>query len=342
MPGVQVERLDHLGIVAGVCQEMRLAAYLDGLAGPSHQQVCIGTATVAMILNGLGFSNRRLYLVSQFFATKPVEHLLGPRITAEMLHDDCLGRTLDWLYAHDPTALCAGIAHQARARFAVSTRQVHVDTTSFAVSGEYAPQADAQTIAVTYGYSRDHRADLKQWMLALATTRDGDVPLFCWSLDGNSSDKVSLVATVEALAAQLQASTADDEARGQPHLRCRQRPLQCGERRAPEYRRGPLGQPGARDLHRSPGCSGRLRQCLATRWRALLGSSGPGADGRTLGHPAHHPRREPGTGNAATQGGADPHGMGTPALAPEQPSLCLPARRPGGTRPAAQGPSGVA
>jgi transposase len=95
MQGLSVERLDHLGVVAGICQEIGLAEYLDALAGPSQQQVSIGTATVAMILNGLGFSNRRLYLVSPFFATKPVEHLLGPGITAEMLHDDCLGRTLD-------------------------------------------------------------------------------------------------------------------------------------------------------------------------------------------------------------------------------------------------------
>jgi hypothetical protein len=97
MSSIQVERLDHLGIVAGICQEIGLAAYLDVLAGPNDRQVSVGTATTAMILNGLGFSNRRLYLVSQFFASKPVEHLLGPGITAEMLHDDCLGRTLDWL-----------------------------------------------------------------------------------------------------------------------------------------------------------------------------------------------------------------------------------------------------
>ncbi len=168
----------------------------------------VGTATVAMILNGLGFSNRRLYLVSQFFATKPVEHLLGPGITAERLHDDCLGRTLDWLYAHDPTTLFAGIARQARQRFGVAARQVHVDTTSFSVSGEYAPDAveaddEAQVVAVTYGYSRDHRDDLKQWMLALATTRQGDIPLYLQALDGNASDKVSLVAAVEALGEQL-------------------------------------------------------------------------------------------------------------------------------------------
>jgi transposase len=91
------ERLDHLGIVAAVCQEIGLAVWLDAQAPGSRQQVSVGTATVAMVLNGLGFSNRQLYLVPQFFANKPVDHLLGSDITTEMLNDDCLGRTLDWL-----------------------------------------------------------------------------------------------------------------------------------------------------------------------------------------------------------------------------------------------------
>jgi transposase len=204
------ERLDHLGIVAGVCREIGLAEWLDAQDSQSHERVSVGTATVAMILNGLGFSNRRLYLVPQFFATKAVERLLGAGITADDLNDDCLGRALDWLYAHDPTTLFAGIALRARRAFGLSARQVHVDTTSFAVTGEYAPDLDAHTLAVTYGYSRDHRADLKQWMLALATTRQGDVPLFCQALAGNASDKVSLVAAVEALAEQLRAADEDE------------------------------------------------------------------------------------------------------------------------------------
>jgi transposase len=86
------ERLDHLGIVAGVCQELGLAAWLDAQEPTNRQQVSVGTATVAMILNGLGFSNRQLYLVPQFFVNKPVEHLLGAGMTAEMLNDDCLQR----------------------------------------------------------------------------------------------------------------------------------------------------------------------------------------------------------------------------------------------------------
>ncbi len=208
----QTERLDHLGIVAEVCREIGLADWLDAQASQLAQHVSIGTATVAMVLNGLGFSNRQLCLVPQFFATKPVALLLGEGVRAEGLNDDCLGRTLDWIAAHDPTRLFAGLATQARRRFGTGRRFVHVDTTSFLVRGAYEtdPEADA-AIAITYRCSRDKRADLKQWMLALATTQDGDVPLFLRALDGNSADVRSLSAAVHALQAQFAASE-DEEA----------------------------------------------------------------------------------------------------------------------------------
>jgi len=106
--------MDHLGIVAGVCREIGLVEWLDQQAGERRNLVSIGTATMAMVLNGLGFSNRQLYLVPQCFANKPVEHLLGEGIGADVLHDDCLERTLDWISKHDPTVLFAEIARQAR------------------------------------------------------------------------------------------------------------------------------------------------------------------------------------------------------------------------------------
>ncbi len=201
----QTERLDHLGIVAGVCQEAGIAEWLDKQAGDNRRSVSIGKATVAMVLNGLGFSNRQLYLVPQYFENKPVEHLLGAGISADMLNDDCLGRTLDWLYEHDVTTLFAGLALQARRRFGIAAQHLHIDTTSFSVSGDYATkeEGDPVPVAITYGYSRDHREDLKQWMLALATTHDGDVPLFLRPLDGNSSDKEHLSAAVKEVMTQL-------------------------------------------------------------------------------------------------------------------------------------------
>jgi transposase len=220
-----VEHLNHLGIVAEVCREIGVAAWLDGHDPSSRQRVSVGTATVALVLNGLGWSNRQLYLVPQFFADKPVEHLLGPGIRAEMLNDDCLGRTLDWLYAHNVTTLFAGLALRARKVCGVKVERLHADTTSFSVHGQYErTQASVESpatlveealgrgdydlptiIEITYGYSRDHRADLKQWMLALITSGEG-VPQFLCPLDGRASDKHSLLEAVLTLTEQLKAS----------------------------------------------------------------------------------------------------------------------------------------
>jgi len=80
----QIERLDHLGIVAGVCREVGIAAWLDQQVGESRRDVSVGTAVVAMIVNELGFANRQHYLVPQFLANKLLEHLLGEGITADM------------------------------------------------------------------------------------------------------------------------------------------------------------------------------------------------------------------------------------------------------------------
>ena len=73
------ERLDHLGIGAGVCQEIGLAAWRDAQDPGKRPQVSLGTATVAMMLNGVGWSLRQLYLVPQFFANKPIEHWASVR-----------------------------------------------------------------------------------------------------------------------------------------------------------------------------------------------------------------------------------------------------------------------
>jgi len=224
-----------------VCQERGLASWLDEHDPTTRQVVSVGTAPTAMLLHGLGFSNRQRYLVPQYVAKKPVEHLLGKGITADMRTDDGLGRTLDWLDAHDPTKLCAGMARRARQVFGVSIAHVHVDPTSFSVRGEDAArqampaeaegtppeiEADPALIAITSGSSRDHREDLTPWMLALATTHDGDIPLFVQPLSGNSSENVSLLAAVQAIQDQLRAtdeaprvSVAENGVDSEAHMR---------------------------------------------------------------------------------------------------------------------------
>ena len=85
-----------MGIVAGIVDEIGLVEQVDELLG-SHPQavVSLGQVLKAMILNGLGFFSAPLYLFSQFFEGKAIEHLLEDGIEAHPLNDDRLGRALD-------------------------------------------------------------------------------------------------------------------------------------------------------------------------------------------------------------------------------------------------------
>lgn len=50
---------------------------------------------MAMIINGLGYTNRILYLTSKFFENKPVDRLIDPKIQASDLTDYTLAHALD-------------------------------------------------------------------------------------------------------------------------------------------------------------------------------------------------------------------------------------------------------
>ena len=56
------ERLDHLGIGAGICHEIDLIGHINRLVPAPKRQVSVGGAVQAMVLNALGFVGRPLYL----------------------------------------------------------------------------------------------------------------------------------------------------------------------------------------------------------------------------------------------------------------------------------------
>lgn len=82
----------------------------------------------AMILNGLGFANRRLYLTPQFFEKKAVSLLLGK---------DILGRTFDAIYDYGASEFYEKIAFRALDQLDIVPDTYHFDSTSFHVDGKY-------------------------------------------------------------------------------------------------------------------------------------------------------------------------------------------------------------
>ena len=188
--------------------ELGLVSLIDALIIQDRQQrqVSVGQCVKAMILNGLGFVNRTLYLMPHYFKDKPVERLLGEGIQAEHLNDDALGRALDTIYAYGPSDLYGQLAFQSVKRLGLSCRVGHLDSTSFHVDGVYNSRQDeseAGVIHITQGYSRDHRSDLNQVVLQLITEHQTGIPLWMEALDGNSSDKTDFRKTITTHLAHL-------------------------------------------------------------------------------------------------------------------------------------------
>lgn len=181
------KNLDHLGIVAGVCKEIKIAEEIDRIIGVDpRQNVTCGQAVVAMILNALGFVDRPLYLFPEFMKNKPVELLVSPTLVAEDFNDDVLGRTLDKLSAKGLEEIFMSVASTAQ-MYTQGDRFFHSDTTSMSVHGKYEHDDEVVPIQITHGYPKDHRMDLKQFVVSMVTSRG--LPVFVQTLSGNTSDK---------------------------------------------------------------------------------------------------------------------------------------------------------
>jgi transposase len=197
--------VNHLGIVSGLIDAIGIVEFVNEKLGEdTREQVSAGTVVKAMLLNGLGFVSAPLYLFEQFFKDIALEHLLGMGVKAEHLNDDRLGKVMDKLYAAGLSELFLGISLQAVHRFGVRVNVGHLDSTSFHLHGEYATEdtAEPQGIEITYGYSRDHRPDLKQFVMNLVCSSDGDIPLWLEMGSGNQSDKAKFAELMQAFAHQ--------------------------------------------------------------------------------------------------------------------------------------------
>jgi len=112
-------------------------------------------------IHTLGVVGRSLYLTPVFFANKPVERLLRPGLTAEMLNDDSLGRALDRLYEAGLTDIFSQAASHALRLWDIHHRFVHLAPLA-RWRGEDAKPEKPEVVRITSTSSRAKRPNLKQ------------------------------------------------------------------------------------------------------------------------------------------------------------------------------------
>ncbi len=184
-----MQNLDHLGIVAGIIDEIGIEEIINERLGKnSREKVSAGVIVKAMLINGLGFVSAPLYMFEKFYEGIAIEHLLGAGVKAEYLNDDRLGQVMDDIYAENVSDIFMTISLAAVKKFGIEVATGHLDSSSFHVDGKYEGEA-TEAVEITYGYSRDHRPDLKQFVMNLLCVGDGDIPVMLEMGNGNQSDK---------------------------------------------------------------------------------------------------------------------------------------------------------
>jgi len=205
--GVLAERLGPLPLINHFVARMGLLELLeqhvptaDGRSTVSHAQA------LGVLLRSIIVEREPIYR-QQESTSGFAPGLFGIDATqAERLSDDRIGRALDRLFDADRAALLTEVVLAVAQRFGVRLQQLHNDSTSISLCGQYR-QASGRRIrarsapAITYGYSKDLRPDLKQLLFILTTDADGGVPVHFRCASGNTTDVRTHIETWNALRA---------------------------------------------------------------------------------------------------------------------------------------------
>jgi transposase len=159
---------------------------------PAHKHTCRPADIVAIeVINRLCAPCSEFALAEHWYASTGLQDLLG--VADAEVTKDRLYRTLDSLRAAQQ-AIEDDLQKQLQTLFDLDYALLLYDLTSTYFEG----LAEANELAAR-GYSRDHRRDCKQVVLALVVTREG-FPLAHFTLQGNTQD----LATVQCVVTEVE------------------------------------------------------------------------------------------------------------------------------------------
>ena len=185
LPPIEAYQVQHLPIVKAYADKIGFVEAINVVV-PTEMAIDPGTIVLGMILDTL--SGGVPYRLEEFFTHQDTALLLGKAVAPEAFQDDTVGRVLDRLYDTGTMKVFTACAIRADRVYGFDKRYIHFDTTSIMVYGDYLlPEATKESevpFRITYGYSKDKRPDLKQFVFSTLCV-DRAVPLWGTPHDGN-------------------------------------------------------------------------------------------------------------------------------------------------------------
>lgn len=150
-----VQEFGHLGLVAATIDKLGLVNKIDQLIPcGAGANTTMGQRVKAMILNGLGFVDHRLYMFPKFMSNKPIERLFGSCLAPEVFNDDSIGRCLDEISGYGVTKMFSTLAMAIGTEHNLLGLSANADTTTLSLYGEYL-RSNAEQSAERQAVSKD-------------------------------------------------------------------------------------------------------------------------------------------------------------------------------------------
>ncbi len=191
LDGAEIHRYGFLPVAAAFCRRLGVVDLVNRMV-ETHMTLPPGEVVQAMVLDTLS-QRSPLYRLENFLQDQDEELLIGKSVDPKAFSDVNVGRSMDAIFKSGPAKIVTALGARAVEAFELDTSAVSYDTTSTNVWGDYRVCEDESFengSRITYGYSKDHRGDLKQFMTELLCVERG-IPIFGRNLDGNSSDQKS-------------------------------------------------------------------------------------------------------------------------------------------------------
>ena len=200
---IQTERVDDIPLLVKQQQKMGIAEIIDEIIRPHwrRQGLSVGQTMEAWLTFILSEADHRLSYVEPWVAGRleTLKRLFGPALSAQDFSDDRLGDVLRYL-SNDQSwvAVERELGQRTIRVYQLSPECVRLDSTT--VSLDHDPQG---TELLRYGHSKDHRPDLVQLKVMLASLDPLGVPLVTQIVSGNTADDGLYLPAVEQARAVL-------------------------------------------------------------------------------------------------------------------------------------------
>ena len=189
------QKVGALPMVNRILKRTGLEELLSAALPPEDRRSKLPAAKALLVLlRNLLLSREPIYGVGEWAAGYAPDLLGLAAGEISLLNDDRVGRALDKLFLADVPSLALAVATRVVRQFGIRLDELHNDSTTVTFCGAYA-NATAEkrflgrpTLAITFGYNKDHRPDLKQLLFILTVSEDGGVPLHFRLANGNVVD----------------------------------------------------------------------------------------------------------------------------------------------------------